>query len=60
MRAMVLEAPGTPLKLKDIPVPRPGPHQVLVRVHACAVCRTDLHHGSHDFVAGHQRERKPV
>lgn len=43
MRAMVLEAPQRPLRLMEVPVPRPGPHQVLLRVHACGVCRTDLH-----------------
>jgi alcohol dehydrogenase, propanol-preferring len=43
MRAMVLEKPGEPLKLKDMPVPKPGPEQVLIRVHTCGVCRTDLH-----------------
>ncbi len=43
MRAMVLEAPGTPLRASDLPVPTPGDGEVLVRVHACGVCRTDLH-----------------
>ncbi|MCL5256322.1 MAG: zinc-dependent alcohol dehydrogenase family protein [Chloroflexi bacterium] len=43
MRAMVLEKPGQPLRAMDVPVPRPGPGQVLIRVHACGVCRTDLH-----------------
>lgn len=43
MRAMVLEAQGQPLRLMEVPVPRPGPGQLLVRVHACGVCRTDLH-----------------
>lgn len=43
MRAMVLEAPRTPLKEIVRPRPRPGPGQVLVEVAACAVCRTDLH-----------------
>ena len=43
MRAMVLEAPGQPLRLLEVPVPRPGPEQVLLRVQACGVCRTDLH-----------------
>src|SRR5512142_2821980 len=43
MRAMVLEAPGQPLKYLEVPVPRPGPEQVLIRVQACGVCRTDLH-----------------
>lgn len=43
MRAMVLTKPGAPLQLMELPVPKPGPEQVLVRVRACAVCRTDLH-----------------
>ncbi|MBZ5536584.1 MAG: zinc-dependent alcohol dehydrogenase family protein [Acidobacteriia bacterium] len=43
MRAMVLRAPGEPLQLMEVPMPHPGPEQVLVRIHACALCRTDLH-----------------
>ena len=43
MRCMVLDTPRTPLRLASLPVPTPGPGQVLIRVHACAVCRTDLH-----------------
>ena len=43
MRAMVLEAPGTPLALAARRIPEPAPSQILVRVHACGVCRTDLH-----------------
>ncbi len=43
MRAMVLDAPRRPLRLADVPDPVPGPGQVLIRVRACAVCRTDLH-----------------
>src|SRR5258707_10140650 len=43
MRAMVLHKPGEPLSLSDLPVPKVGAGQVLVRAHACAVCRTDLH-----------------
>lgn len=43
MRAMVLERPGQPLVLRDLPVPEPGAGQVLLRVRACGVCRTDLH-----------------
>jgi propanol-preferring alcohol dehydrogenase len=43
MRVMVLRAPRQPLREETRPVPRPGPGQVLIRVHACAVCRTDLH-----------------
>ena len=40
---MVLDAPRNPLRAAEIPKPEPGPGQVLLRVHACAVCRTDLH-----------------
>jgi len=43
MRAMVLEQAKTPLILRDVPKPKPTAGQLLVRVHACAVCRTDLH-----------------
>jgi propanol-preferring alcohol dehydrogenase len=43
MRAMILEAAEKPLILRDVPAPQPGTGQVLVRVGACAVCRTDLH-----------------
>ncbi|MGH7624292.1 MAG: zinc-dependent alcohol dehydrogenase family protein [Gemmatimonadaceae bacterium] len=43
MRAMVLERPGEPLRLTELPRPTPGPGQLLLQVHACAVCRTDLH-----------------
>lgn len=53
MQAMVLTKPGEPLRLEEIPVPEPGPDQVLVQVEACAVCRTDLH-----VVDGELREPK--
>ncbi len=47
MRAMRLAAPApaaeAPLRLVELPVPEPGPGQVLLRVLACGVCRTDLH-----------------
>jgi propanol-preferring alcohol dehydrogenase len=43
MRAMLLEAQGQPLRLAEVPTPQPGPGQVLLKVSACAVCRTDLH-----------------
>ena len=43
MRAMVLEEVGQPLVLRDIPCPTPGPFEVLIKVKACGVCRTDLH-----------------
>jgi alcohol dehydrogenase, propanol-preferring len=43
MQAMVLEAPGSPLKLTELPVPEPSARQLRLRVLACGVCRTDLH-----------------
>ena len=43
MRAMVLIAPGEPLRLQQLPVPQPAAGQVLLKVSACGICRTDLH-----------------
>ena len=40
---MVLEKVKTPLQLKELPIPEPGQGQILVKVVACAICRTDLH-----------------
>jgi propanol-preferring alcohol dehydrogenase len=40
---MVLDAKRSPLRAADLPVPRPGPGEVLVEVAACGICRTDLH-----------------
>jgi propanol-preferring alcohol dehydrogenase len=43
MKAMVLQTPRHPLVSMEIPLPKTGPDQVLIKVHACGVCRTDLH-----------------
>ena len=43
MRAMILDVPGEPLRVAEVPVPEPGEGQLLLRVHCCAVCGTDLH-----------------
>jgi alcohol dehydrogenase, propanol-preferring len=43
MRAMLLDAPRTPLRAAELPEPEPGAGELLLRVLACAVCRTDLH-----------------
>lgn len=61
MRAMVLEGPGQPLRLRELPRPTAGPGQVLLKVRACGICRTDLHvldgelpHPTLPLVPGHQ------
>lgn len=43
MRAMVLDKQGQALQLRELPVPEPGAGQVLLKVSACGICRTDLH-----------------
>jgi propanol-preferring alcohol dehydrogenase len=40
---MVFEGVGSPLRMVEQPMPQPGPGQLLLKVHACGVCRTDLH-----------------
>src|SRR5512135_2775893 len=61
MKAMLLEAPRSPLRLFSLAVPAPGPGQLLLKVRACAVCRTDLHvvdgelpHPKLPLVPGHE------
>ncbi len=61
MHAMVLERVGEPLQLRELPVPEPRENQVLIRVRACGVCRTDLHvfdgelpHPKLPLILGHQ------
>jgi len=61
MRAIVLDAPARPLRATELPDPVPEPGQVLLRVHACGICRTDLHlrdgelePGRLPLVLGHQ------
>lgn len=43
MRAMVLEHPGGQLKAMKLPVPVPGSGELLIKIQACGICRTDLH-----------------
>ena len=43
MKAMRLHKQGSSLVLEDLPIPEPGPDEVLIKVSTCAVCRTDLH-----------------
>jgi propanol-preferring alcohol dehydrogenase len=62
MKAAVVHAFGRPLTIDDIPVPVPGPGELLVKVMACGVCHTDLHAANGDwpvkphvpFVPGHE------
>lgn len=61
MRAMVLEKQGKPLLEKEVPDPKPVRGQLLLKVHACGVCRTDLHVADGDLkepklplIPGHQ------
>jgi propanol-preferring alcohol dehydrogenase len=58
---MVLEKPHHPLRLVDLPIPVPAKGQVLIQVHTCGICRTDLHvidgelpHPKLPLVPGHQ------
>jgi alcohol dehydrogenase, propanol-preferring len=53
MRAAVLDAPGRPLRAADVPEPEAGAGQLLLRVHACGVCRTDLHLRDGELDPGH-------
>lgn len=43
MKAMVLQKLGQPLQEVEMPIPQPEPDQILIKVHSCGVCRTDLH-----------------
>ena len=61
MRAMILDAGRKPLRLANVPDPEPGVGQVLIRVRACGICRTDLHvvdgelaHPKLPIIPGHQ------
>ena len=62
MKAAVVRAFGKPLVIEDVPIPAPGPGEILVKVKACGVCHTDLHAASGDwpvkpvppFIPGHE------
>lgn len=67
MRAAVFNKPGEKLEIKDVPVPDPGEGEVLLRVHRCGICGTDLHltddHANavpSGFVLGHERSAEVV
>ncbi len=62
MKAAVVPAFGKPLEIREVPVPSPGPGQLLVKIAACGVCHTDLHAAEGDwpvkptppFIPGHE------
>ncbi|MEO8683684.1 MAG: alcohol dehydrogenase catalytic domain-containing protein, partial [Devosia sp.] len=62
MKAAVVRAFGKPLTIEDVPIPVPGPGEILVKVVACGVCHTDLHAANGDwpvkptppFIPGHE------
>jgi len=62
MKAAVVHSYGAPLRLEEVPVPRPGPGQVVVKIAASGVCHTDLHAADGDwpvkpplpFIPGHE------
>ncbi len=47
MQAAVFDGGGKPLRLAEVPTPRPGPGEILVKVAACGICHTDLHYLDH-------------
>jgi len=62
MKAAVVHAFGQPLRIEEVPVPTPGPGQILVNIKATGVCHTDLHAADGDwpvkptlpFIPGHE------
>lgn len=61
MKAMILDAAGSPLRLADMPLPVASEDQLLLKISACGVCRTDLHvadgelaHPKHALIPGHE------
>lgn len=64
MLAQILVTPGPieskPLTLKDVPVPKPGPGEVLIKVTACGVCRSNLHMIEGDWVANGVPAKSPI
>lgn len=61
MHAMILDAASRTLRPAEVPAPLPGEDEVLLKITACGVCRTDLHvidgelaHPKHDLIPGHE------
>lgn len=68
MRAAVFNQPGEPLEIVDVPAPEPGEGEVLLRIHRCGICGTDLHmtdeHNSMrappGYILGHERSAEVI
>jgi propanol-preferring alcohol dehydrogenase len=56
MRAMVFDGSAALLREQEVPDPTPGPGQILIQIHACGVCRTDLHLVDHEL----EHPKQPV
>lgn len=62
MKAAIVPALGAPLEIREVPIPEPGPGQVLVRMQASGICHTDIHAAHGDwpvtpqppFIPGHE------
>ena len=59
MKAAVLRTIGTLLKIETLPIPEPGPGEVLIKVHACGVCHSDLHAVEGDWIAAAEPSADP-
>ncbi len=60
MRAAVVPSLGAPLEIRDLPVPDPGPGQVLVRIEASGLCHTDIHAAGRTRVIAENRRLEQV
>ena len=60
MKAGVVHAFGKPLRIEEVPIPTPGPGEVLIKVIATGVCHTDLHAADGDWPAKPRRRLSPA
>ncbi len=58
MKAAVVHQFGKPLTIEDVPIPMPGPGEVLVKIIATGVCHTDLHAADGDWPVGYPMPTK--
>jgi propanol-preferring alcohol dehydrogenase len=60
MKAAVVREFRQPLSVEDVPIPEPGPEQVLVRIETCGLCHTDIHAAHGDWPVKPDPERNPA